>query len=169
VGPEALQHTFILDWRAILIQIVAFVILVMILRKFLFGPVTGFIAQRQAEIQGNMERALSERQQMEQLRAEYSDRLTRVEAEARDKIQSALQDAQQIREEIVGKARDEAETLLQRSREEIQREKQRALIELRAQVADMAVDAASRILQRQIDASVHRELVNDFVAKVSPQ
>jgi F-type H+-transporting ATPase subunit b len=169
VGPEALKEAFQIDWRAILIQITGFVLLVLALKKLLWGQVVDTLATRQSTIQGDLERALSERQQMEAMRAEYSERLTQVEHEARDRIQSALRDAQQMKDEIVANAHAEAEAQLQRTRDEIQREKQKAVVELRAQVADLAIEAAARILKQPIDSKAQRDLVNEFIGSVTPQ
>jgi F-type H+-transporting ATPase subunit b len=155
-----------LEPLAILSQAIAFIILVLVLKKFLFQPIQGLLASRQEEVRSTLEQVASDRQAMETSRREYEARLAGIEAEAREKIQAAIKEAQGLRDELVTKARSEAETLVRRGQEELQREKQKALVELRTEVADLAVQAAGKILGNAIDERQHRALISDFVSKV---
>ena len=155
-----------ISWQALLLQIVGFILLVLVLKKYLFGPINGVLEARQNDIQGTLDQIHQDRQAMETSRREYEARLATIEAEARDRIQAAIKEAQEMKDEIVGSARGEAERLVSHAREEIVREKQQALVELRTQVADLAVNAAGKILHRSVDDRAHRELINDFIGQV---
>ena len=151
---------------AVILQIVAFLILVWVLKKWLFGPIGGILEARQNDIQGTMDQIQRDRQAMEASRQEYEARLATIEAEARDRIQNAIKEAQGMKEEIVGSAHTEADRLVTHAREEIVREKQQALTELRTVVADLAVNAAGKILRRSVDDRAHRDLVSEFINQV---
>jgi F-type H+-transporting ATPase subunit b len=155
-----------ITWQALSLQIVAFLVLIWMTRKFLFGPIGGILEARQTEVQSTLDQVYRDREAMETSRREYEARLAGIEAEARDRIQAAIKDAQGMKEEIVGAAHTEADRLINHAREEVVREKQRAMVELRAQVADLAVEAAGKILRRSVDERVHRELVTDFINQV---
>jgi F-type H+-transporting ATPase subunit b len=157
---------FHISAKAIVSQILAFLILIWAMRKFLFGPIGAVLEARQNEVQSTLDRIAADRQAMEQARAEYEQRIAAVEAEAREKIQAAIKEAQGMKDEIVGAARTEADRIITRGKEEINREKTTALAELRTEVADLAIAAASKVLGRAVDERVHRDLIRDFVNQV---
>jgi F-type H+-transporting ATPase subunit b len=160
------MNFFEISWQALLLQFIAFMLLIWAVRKFLMGPINGILEARQSEVQQTLDQVYSDRQAMETSRREYEARLAGIEAEARDRIQAAIKDAQGMKEEIIGTARTEADRLLSRARDEIVREKQQAMVELRTHMADLAVEAAGKILRRSVDERVQRELVTDFINQV---
>ncbi len=155
-----------ISWQAVVLQIVAFLVLIWAVRKYLFGPIGGILEARQSEVQNTLDQVYRDREAMETSRREYEARLAGIEAEARDRIQAALKEAQGMKEEIIGAAHTEADRLVDHAREEVVREKQRAMVELRTHVADLAVEAAGKILRRSVDDRTHRELVSDFINQV---
>lgn len=157
-----------LNWPAILLQILGFLLLVVAFKALFWKPIGAILDQRREEVQQTLEHIQADRRAMEEARADYERRLANIEAEARERIQAAIKDAQALRDEIVNDARAEAQRLRERAAEEIAREKQKALIELRAELADLAVDAASRILRRSLDPQIHREVIQEFVGQISP-
>lgn len=160
------MHILDISWQALVLQVVSFLLLIWLMRRFLFGPIGGILEARQSEVQNTLDQVYRDREAMEASRRDYEQRLAGIEAEARDRIQTAIKDAQGMKEEIIGAAHTEADRLIHHAREEVVREKQRAMVELRAQVADLAVDAAGKILRRSVDDRAHRELVSDFINQV---
>lgn len=155
-----------ISWQALVLQIMGFLLLVWLLRKYLFGPINGVLEARQSEVQNTLDQITRERQAAEAARQEYEARMVGIEAEARDRIQAAIQEAQGMKDEIIGAARTEADRLVTRARDEIVREKQQAIVELRTHVADLAVTAAGKILRRSVDDRAQRELVGEFLNEV---
>lgn len=160
------MEIFNISLPAIVSQILAFLILIWAMRKFLFGPIGGVLEARQNEVQSTLDRIAADRQAMEQARTDYEQRIASVEAEAREKIQAAIKEAQGMKDEIVGSARTESERIISRGLAEIEREKTTALAELRTEVADLAIGAATKVLGRAIDERAHRDLIRDFVKQV---
>ena len=64
---------------AIVSQILAFLLLIWAMRKYLFGPIGAVLEARQNEVQSTLERISADRQAMEQTRAEYEQRITSVD------------------------------------------------------------------------------------------
>jgi F-type H+-transporting ATPase subunit b len=146
-------------------HLVNFIVLLVILQKFLFPPVLRMLDERQARIRESMERA--EQIQAESARAAESVKAQLDEArrEAQNIINSASQIAERIRTERQQQAQAEYETILKRAQDDAAREREQAFAELRAQVADLAVLAAERIIHRQLDPATQRQLVNEFLAE----
>ncbi len=149
---------------AILVNIVGFLLLLALLRRFLFQPVGNLLAQRQRDISDTYDQLEADRRQMEALRADYEQRLTGIEAEAREKIQGAIKDAQSARDQIIQEAHVRSREMITRAEQEIQRERDQALITLRQQVVELAMGAATKVIGDSLDETRQRRLIDDFIA-----
>src|SRR5438874_13573025 len=112
-----------INWHAVGTQIVALIVLVIVVKKYLFGRVLDALDQRRNEVQHTFDQAEADRRAMEEARRDYEQRLRSIEEEARGHIQEAVKEAQQLREQIMTEAREQGESLIQHAREEIDREK----------------------------------------------
>jgi F-type H+-transporting ATPase subunit b len=155
-----------INLTAVISQIVAFVILVAVLGKFFFTPVGNIIATRQKEIQDTLDQVAEDRRAMERTRGEYEQRLAGIEAEAREHISSAVHQAQQEAAAILAKGREEAAQQHARALAEIEQERRKSVAQIRAEMADLAVLAAGRVLEKEINPAVHRQLISDFIDEV---
>ena len=75
--------------------------------------------------------------------------------------------AEKYKEEERENAKKEAEGLLAKARAEIQRERDEAINEVRSHFAELAITAAERVIERSVDASVHKDII-DKVLEESP-
>ena len=84
-------------------------------------------------------------------------------ADAKSKAAEIVATGEKFKAETIddakGEAKAEADRILAAARAEIQQEVARAKEQLRNQVADLAVAGASKILQREVDAKAHAELL----------
>jgi len=163
---EQILHILGIEPGGILVQIAGFICLFLILKKFLYRPVTTMLQARSDEIANNLSRAEGHRQEMERIKQEYEQRMAGIEAEARSRIQGAIKEAQAVKDEIIEEARAQAKDIIARGQQEIQREKEKAMVELRAEVARLAVTAAGKVLERSLDEAEHRRLIDDFITRV---
>jgi len=151
---------------AVLTQALGFIVLILVMGKFVLPAITKQLDDRQHEISGTLEQIAADRKAMEATRAEYEQRLTGIEAEAREKISGAVRQAQEEAAAILAAARDESTAQRARALADIDQERKKAVAEIRAQMADLAVLAAGKVLEREITPAVHRELINDFIGEV---
>lgn len=147
-------------------MIVAFVILVIVLKKFAFGPIFSTLQARQDKIRGDLDDAEARRNEMVQLQKQYEERLAQIEDEARDKIQEATKQAQIAREELLEKARGEATAIIERARGELAREREIANAEMRDQIAQLSTQAAGRLIKQTLDPNAHMSLIDDVIAGI---
>src|SRR3569833_4410539 len=151
---------------AVLTQAIAFVLLVIFLKKVAVGPIGSVIESRQKEIHDTLEQVAADRRATEQSRVEYEKRLADIEAQAREHIATAIKQANEEGAALLAKARAEAEEVRARSLAEIEQERKRAITEIRAEMADLAVAAAGKIIQREINPAVHRDLIKNLISQV---
>lgn len=155
-----------INWQLLCIQIVGFLIIYALLRKFAFGPVNSILAERRDKVAGELEGAAARRQEAEALHTDYSQRLAAIEQEAREKIQQATREALVVRNELLDEARLKKDELIAQATAEIEREKRKALVDLRDQIANLAVNAAEQVMRQRLDAATQRTLIDEVVRKV---
>ncbi|MCW5932966.1 MAG: F0F1 ATP synthase subunit B [Fimbriimonadia bacterium] len=156
-------HQLGVDFQIVIIQIVGFLLLLMLLRKFLWGPAQAMLEQRRADISSTYDKLEEDKRQMEQLRSEYEQRLAQIESEARTKIQEALSEANAMREQITNDARRQGEELVARAQEQANLEREKALTELQTYVTDLTLAATERVLGENMNNERQRKLIQEFI------
>ena len=146
---------------------VGFLLLFLILRKFVFPNLSKMLGERAATIQGQQESAESERQQAEQLRRQYEQQLASARTEASGIVDEARQQAERVRADTISRAETEAQQIVARAREEAEAERGRLIVGLRGQVAALSVDLAGKIVQRELNPDQHRDLVDQYINQLS--
>jgi F-type H+-transporting ATPase subunit b len=148
-----------INLNGLIAQLINFVILYLLLSRFLFPRVTQMLDARAARIRESVERAEQVQRDAERTEQQFQERIAEARREGQGIVANANQIAQRIQAEAQEKAQREAEAFLVRAREQIQRETQQASAELRQQVASLALLAASRVVERSLDERQHVELI----------
>ncbi len=148
-------------WTAI-----TFLILVVILSRFAWGPIIKMLDERERTIREAIEQAKRERAEAEKLLADQKESLAAARREAADLAKKNQQEVEALRTELTARARKEADDLVASARRQIQEEKSKAVSELKGQVADLAIDAARRLIQSSLDEKSQRKLVEEYIAQL---
>lgn len=156
----------LLDPRITAATLTAFILLWIVLAKFLFKPVLGILDSRKQDISKTYEAADNERAKAGDLRTDYEKRLAEIEAEARLRIQTAVKEAQDAKDQILAEAKTRSEDILKRGQEDLVREREKTLVQLREDVVGISISAASKLIQESLDDTKHRQLVNDFIDRI---
>lgn len=159
---EVLDFLSINVWH-ILMAIGNLLILVLILKKFLFKPVQNILKQREDEVNKIYSDADEAMAKANQDRLAYEKKLVDVKEEADSLIKSASERARQESGEIVAAAKSEAERRLRNADEDIELAKRKAAEDMKSSIAEMVVDLASTVAAKEIDASAHSELIDEAI------
>jgi F-type H+-transporting ATPase subunit b len=141
------------------VQLVVFAILVWFTMRFVWPPITKAIDERTQKIADGLSAA-------ERARVELSNANRRVDeqlAAARDDAAKRLADAERLAQSMVEEAKtraaEEGAKIVAAARAEAQQEMIKAREVLRGQVAELAVRGAEQILRREVNSSVHADLL----------
>ncbi|MDQ1273924.1 MAG: F-type H+-transporting ATPase subunit b [Planctomycetota bacterium] len=159
-------NTLGIDFKSIIIQGVGFLILLFVLKKFLFGKISAMIKARTDEVKNTYEKTEKDRSAAEQLMQEYQKKLTDAEAEAARRVQEAINEGNRISENIVKHAKEEVEQIRVKAQESIEQERKKALTEIRNQVVTLSILASSKIIQQSISQKTAEKLVDDFIEEI---
>ncbi len=150
---------FVVPNLTLLIQDLAFIVLMVLLVRYLYRPISQVLEARTKRIAEGLRAAEEAKKDRQAAEAEYQERLAEARREGQALLDRIAKQAEELRKELEAKARDQAEGLIARARAEIHQEREMAVQDLRSQVADLAVMAAGRIIGESLDAKKHRELI----------
>ncbi len=150
-------------------QIINFLLLAYILKKFVFGKVLQAMGDRQARIVNSLETADRERTAAEELKREYQEQLAQARTQAQAIVEKATKLAEQAKDDILKEARAEHARLMKEAQEEIVRERERAVAEIRNEVVALSIAAAGKVIGQNLDANANAKLVSDFINKLDGQ
>lgn len=153
-------------WAQVITHIIGFVIAVLVLRRFAWGPILQLLEERRAKIQGEFDRIESSRREVATLKEQVEAQLRDMEAQRRARIQEGVAEGRRVGSEIEEKARQERVALMQRTQDDIGREWDKAHVALRNDMADMVVRATERLLKEKVDDERHRRLVADYLREI---
>lgn len=152
-----------LDIQQILTQIVGFLILLWLLRKFAWGPLLSVLDERRTRIATEFEEINKRKESLAQMKAEYDTKIAEIENQARLRIQEAVLEGQQVAKEIADGARAEAHQILEKAKEKINQEIAKAKTQLRNEIATISVSAAEKIVRQELDKQKNKELVLQYI------
>jgi F-type H+-transporting ATPase subunit b len=142
------------DWFTVIAQIINFLILVALLKRFLYGPIVRAMDRREAEIAARQDAAVLKITEAEQERERF-ETLTREFAEAREAMRArAREEADELRREFLEKAREEVESSRAQWRESFRGERESFLRSLRRHVCEEACTVARRVVTEMADSSL---------------
>ena len=145
-------------WTAI-----TFLLLILVLSKYAFGPIVRMLDERERTIRDAIDQAKKEREEAERLLAQQKESLVKAQREAAELAKRSQQEMEAFRQQLTAQARKEADDLVVTARKTIEEEKVKAVAQLRAEVADLAIAAAGRIVKSGLDEKAQRQLVDEYI------
>ena len=156
-----------LEWSVILTQAVGFIVVLLILKKFAWGKLLGFIDQRREKIEGEFASIERGHEEVEKLKGDLANQLANIEETRRQKIQEAAQEAGKLAGDIKDEARHDVMALRAKAEQDIQMELNKANVQLRDQMVDAIITTTAKLIKERLDSERHRQLISEFLAEVS--
>jgi F-type H+-transporting ATPase subunit b len=150
----------------LLAQIVNFVVLAVLLRALLYGPLTRMLDERRAKIEKGLEDARQAEAARANAEAERHKILDDARAEAQKIRAEANQQAEQAAAKIRADGQAEAEKIKADALAGLGGERDKMLSELRGQIAALAIAASNKLIGQSLDRERQQALIADFFAKV---
>lgn len=148
-------------------QIVNFVVLFLLMRRWFFRPVAAYLERRQQHVESMLRDAEKARTEAEESRKDYEQRIREASREAQEIVDRAKDYARDLTAQLAEEARREADRIIQAARVEIQSEKERATREIRDQVVDLSLEVARKVLRREVRPDDHARMVDEFVSRIA--
>ena len=134
--------------------IINLIVLYLLMKKFLFGPIIGVMEKRKAMIDEQFASAEKTTTEANQLKGQYEDALKSAKEESFSIVEQAKDEAKVQADSIVKRANDQAGQILEKARRDISTEQEAAM---------KAMDAASRIMGKKNDEAQDMSLYDQFL------
>ena len=144
---------------------IVFVMLLLVLRKFAWGPITEALDKREQGIADHAEQAKQSADEAKQTLVKYQAQLDAAADEVREMIAEARRDADSTKERVIAEAQDAAQKERDRALADIQSAKNQALSELAQKSVDTAVALAGQVMRREIKPDDHAALIQEAMQK----
>ncbi|TDB71880.1 MULTISPECIES: F0F1 ATP synthase subunit B [unclassified Micromonospora] len=144
-------------WQEMVIGSISFILLVIVLLKFVMPRMEAMYQARVDAIEGGLKRAEAAQAEANQLLEQYRAQLAEVRTEAAKIRDDARSDAEGIRQDILAKAREESDRIIAAGKEQLAAERATIVRELRTEVGTLAVDLASKIVGESLADEARRK------------
>ncbi|MBN2409329.1 MAG: ATP F0F1 synthase subunit B [Candidatus Aminicenantes bacterium] len=155
-----------IDLFTFVAQIINFIILVLLLRHFLYKRIIRVMDEREKNIARRIEEAETKKKGAEEEAAAYQKKKNELEEKGRDLISRAQREAEDRKKELLQKARDEVDRTQKHWRESLQRQKEMFLHDLRRRAGEQVFETAKRALKDLADENLEKQIVETFLQRL---
>lgn len=151
---------FGINWKLLLAQLVNFAIVVFVLWKWVFKPVTSGLTARTEKIENSLKDAEKITKDRETFDSWKQGEMSTVRIEAAAIITQAKKDAESLKAQTLQTTTEDQNRIIEQAQKRLEQEKAAMLISAKAELADIVVSATSTILKEKIDASKDKNLID---------
>ena len=154
------------DFKMVFIQVVGFLLLLVLMKKFLFGKIKDVIKARADEIKDTYKKSEDDRAEAANLKEEYRQQAVKADEAAEAKIQAAVDKAKDVSDEMLKDAHQAVADEKVRANQNIEMERKKALAEVRNQVVDLTILSTSRLIKQSTKRETAEKLVDAVIKGV---
>ena len=152
-------------WTA-LFTLLNFMILFLVAKRFLIGPILVIIENRQKEIDDMYSEAGNAKDNALALEEEYKQKLSVATETGERIVKEAVARGQAREDEIIRLANAEASAIMDKAAADIAQEKKKALNDAKDEISGMAIAIAEKVVGRELNAADQADLVDSFIAQL---
>jgi len=150
----------------IIVQLLAFLIVLFTLRKLAWKPILDSLEARRAKIRHEFESIEAARREIEALKADYAARLAKIEEEARSKVQDAVEEGRKLSRDIQEKARADAQAVFEKMQQNLDLEIAKAKLVLKKSVVELSLQVAEKVLDEHLTDTKQHEKIEKIIAGI---
>lgn len=154
-----------LELSQILTQLVAFLIVLWVMKKFAWKPFYNILENRRQKIQSEFDSIAKQKEEIENTKKSYEQKLADIDTLARDKVKEGIKEGQKVGEDIKAEARQEAKGILDRTQGDIAKEISKAQIKLKTDIINLTMAATQKIIHQSIDVEKQKKLIEETIAE----
>ena len=145
---------------------VIFIVLMFVLSKYAFGPLTKAVQDRERALQDALDAAKADRAAAAALLSEHQAQIEAARNDAQKLIAEGRSVADKMRTDMIEQTRTEQQEMLNRARRDIEGEKDKAISQLRREAVDLALAGASKVIEQNLESQKNRQLVESYLASI---
>jgi F-type H+-transporting ATPase subunit b len=146
--------------------LVIFVLLMFVLSRYAFGPITAAVEAREKALEDAIEGAKRDREAAAKLLQEHQAAIDAARGEAQKISADGRAVGEKMRADMIEQTRKEQQDMLERARREIESEKDKAIMQLRREAVDLALAGASKVIEQNLESQKNRQLVESYLSSI---
>ncbi|OGL96220.1 ATP synthase F0 subunit B [Candidatus Uhrbacteria bacterium RIFOXYA2_FULL_41_8] len=147
-------------------QIINFLIVLIILWKFVYNPIVKMLDQRSEKIEQSMKHADEIEKRVALIEKERDQVITQAQKQAQEIIEKAHAQGETRQDEIILAAKREVERVIAKGKDQLADEKTIMIKEMKKEIVDLAMKATTRILRDQVDEVKSKSLAEETIRKL---
>jgi len=156
-----------LDWITTIAQVINFLVLVYLLKRFLYRPIVNAMNKREANIALQLDEAQQQSAVAQQQSNDYQEKVNALERQREQLIEDAKREAEVQRSQLMDELRSEIATIRSRWHDEVKREQQAFLAQARQMVGEQVCFVARRALSELADDKLENQMLTVFLLKLT--
>lgn len=154
------------DIGLIIWQLIIFLIVLFVLRQFVWRPILGALKTREFQIEDSLRAAEEARKQMEQIKMDNEYLLYEARIERDQMIKDATTVANKIKDDAKAETSKITEKMITDAKAAIENEKRAAMQEMKDLVSSLSVEIAEKILREKLkEDKSQKELVEKYLSE----
>ncbi|HDZ5545684.1 TPA: F0F1 ATP synthase subunit B [Staphylococcus aureus] len=151
------------EWGTVIVQVLTFIVLLALLKKFAWGPLKDVMDKRERDINRDIDDAEQAKLNAQKLEEENKQKLKETQEEVQKILEDAKVQARQQQEQIIHEANVRANGMIETVQSEINSQKERAIADINNQVSELSVLIASKVLRKEISEQDQKALVDKYL------
>ena len=144
-------------------QVISFLILLFLLKRFLWKPILKILDERKERIESEFKEIDELKADTQRMKADYEAKLAVIEHTAREKIEHGVKEGRRLGDVIKEAAAKDAQRLIADARDVIKDEEGRARETLKEDIIDITMSAAEKIMAEKVMEKHDRKAVEEFL------
>ncbi len=160
-------ETFGFDWKIFFSQVISFVIVALVLRRFAYKPILAVLEERRQRIAEGLLNADKIKQQLAEAEQRHAEILAKANAQAQKMIDEARDSAANVAERKQQEAVAAAEQIMVKAREASAIEHERTMTELKRELGRLVVDTTAKVTGKVLTSEDQRRLQEEASRQIA--
>ena len=154
-----------LDSKLIITQIIAFLLMLWILKKFAWKPLLRILDERKEYIQSLFDEAIKNKEEAEVYKEQYNQKIAHIHTEAQEIIKVAAKEAKTIASDIEDDAQKKAQEIIRTAHAQSERDLQKSKLEFNKEMVDISFYAIEKLIQVKLSKEERERFAFELLDK----
>lgn len=154
------------ELKQIITQIIAFLIMLWVLKRYMWKPLMSVMDERTHKIQATFKEIEEKNQQADLRKAEYEKKISEIKDEGQVIIQNSVKEARKIAQNLEASAQQKAHEILNRAQEQAKLDLAKAKVELKKEIVDLSFHALEKLVRIKLTPEDRERFALDLMSEV---
>ncbi len=148
-------------------QLINFVVVLLVLWKFAYGPIVKMLDERSKKIEESIKLSEEVNVRVKKMEVEQKEVIASAKQEAMVILEAARNDAETRKQELLATAKKEVERVVTQGKEQLKAEKTQMIQEVKTELVGIVIAATKKILESEVDEKTSHKIASDVIEKMS--